>query len=404
MAMRYIMIVESPLTRRDEARLGFEVLHRRGLETEVWDISRLVLPIANMQWVEDPKITKPILIKDFHQFEEMVNRLSSSDVLVLSAGIDENFSRSRPTVAEKYWRILAQARCRIGALVIGSIPALNTSESRGLALRALCRRPHLLVSRLGTRIVRDRAGERKWATASSQPIPELDFVWAGTTAAGIDPRLIGDATRVVYIHTLDYDQVLAVPHPEVAEPLTTFIDCMGPSHPDYLTHSIHYSMPMARYRDQICEALDLLESSLGFRTVVAAHPRAEPGSMEAWYGGREVRYRETAALLARSSLTAMADPSTAVGLVVALRKPLVLFTSRNLQAENRLLLRKFSHELDAPLIRVDSKRPIRLPSVNPVAYARYMERYVKRPGTPSKAFWEVAADDMERAQRIPRNP
>ena len=404
MAIRYIMVVESPLTRRDEARLGFEVLHRRGLEIEVWDVSRLVLPNANMQWVEAPEITKPILIEDFHRFEELVNGLSFPNVLVLSAGLDKNFSRSRPEVAEEYWRILAQARCRIGALVTGSFPALNTSESRGLVLRALCRRPHLLVSRLGTRIVRDRAGESKRATASSQPMPELDFVWTGTTAASINPRLIGDTTRVVYVHTLDYDQVLAVPDPEVAEPLTTFIDCMGPSHPDYLTHSIHYSMPMARYRNQICQALDLLETSLGFRTVVAAHPRAEPGTMEAWYGGREVRYRETAALIARSSLTAMADPSTAVGLAVALRKPLVFFTSRHLQAENRLLLRKFSHELDAPLIRIKSKRPIRLPSVNPVAYARYMERYVKRPGTPSKAFWEVAADDIVRAQRVQRNP
>ena len=404
MAMRYIMVVESPLTRRDEARLGFQTLARRGLETEVWDVSRLLLPDTNMQWVDAPQITKPILIEDFHRFEVMVNGLSGRDVLLLSAGIDENFSRSQPEVAKEYWGILAQARCRIGALKIGSIPALNASESRGLALRALSRRPHLLVSRLGTQIARARAAKRDRATPSSQPMPKLEFVWADTTADGIDQRLIGDTTRMVYIHTLDYDQVLAMPAPGLTEQFTVFIDCMGPLHPDYLTHSIHYSLPMARYRDQICQALDLLESSLGFRTVVAAHPRAEPGSMEAWYGGREVRYRKTAALVARASLTAMADPSTAVGLVVALQKPLLLFTSRHLQAENRLLLRKFSHELDAPLIRLGSKRPIRLPSVNPVAYARYMERYVKRPGTPSKAFWEVAADDIMRARQVPRNP
>lgn len=403
MAIRFIMVVESPLTRRDEARLGFEVLARRGLVAEVWDVSRLVLPDANMQWVDDPRITKPILIEDFQRFEVMVNRLSASDVLLLSAGIDENFSRLRPVDAEEYWRILAQARCRIGALKIGSIPALNTSESRGLALRTLWRRPHLLVSRLGTRLARARAAERDRAIPSSQPTPELDFVWADTTTAGINSRLLGDSTRVVYIHTLDYDQVLSVHAPQVAEPLTVFIDCMGPSHPDYLTHSIHYSLPMARYREQICQALDLLENSLGFRTVVAAHPRAEPGSMEPWYGGREVRYQETAALVARSSLIAMADPSTVVGLAVALRKPLVFFTSRHFQAENRLLLRKFSHELDAPLIRIGNDRPIRLPSVNPGAYARFMERYVKRPGTPSKAFWEVAADDILGAQHAARN-
>lgn len=404
MAIRLIMVVESPLTRRDEARLGLDVLARRGLAAEVWDVSRLVLPDSNMQWVDDPRITKPILIEDFQRFEAMVNRLSPSDVLLLSAGIDENFSRSQPADAEDYWRILARARCRIGALKIGSIPQLNTSESRGLALQALWRRPNLLVSHLEKRILRARAARRDFTPPSSPLMPELDFVWADTNTAGIDSRLLGDTTRVVYIHTLDYDQVLAVRAPKVAEPLTVFIDCMGPSHPDYLTHSIHYSLPMARYRDQICQGLDLLESSLGFRTVIAAHPRAEPGSMEPWYGGREVRYGETAALVARSSLTATADPSTAVGLAVALRKPLVFFTSRDLQAENRLLLRKFSRDLDAPLIRIESNRPVRLPSVNTVAYARYMERYVKRPGTPSKPFWEVAADDIVGAQRVTRDP
>lgn len=403
MAIRFIMIVESPLTRRDEDRFGFEVLARRGLLAEVWDVSRLVLPNANVQWVDDPRIARPIVIEDFQRFEALVNRLSASDVLLLRAGIDDHFSQLQPAVAERYWRILAQARCRIGALKLGSIPELSASESRRLALRALWRRPHLLVSRLGTRIVRACAAKRDWTTPTCQPMPELDFVWTDTNTFGINSRLIGDATRVVHIHTLDYDQVLTVQAPEIAEPITVFIDCMGPNHPDYLTHSIHYSLPMARYRDQICQALDLIESSLGFRTIVAAHPRAEPGSMEPWYGGREVRYRETAELVARSSLTATADPSTAVGLAVALRKPLVFLTSRHLQAENRLLLRKFSHELDAPLIRIGSKRPIRLPSVNPVAYARYMERYVKRPGTPSKAFWEVAADDIVRAQRVTRD-
>ena len=404
MAVRFIMVVESPLTQRDEARFGFDILATRGFVTEVWDVSRLVLPGSNMQWVDGPRFTKTILVEDFRRFEALAKGLSSFDVMLLCAGFDENFSRLKPAVAEKYWRTLAQVRCCIGALKVGSIPELNAWQSRGLALRALWRRPHLLVSRLGMRIVRARAAHRDLPNPSRQPMPELDFVWTDTNAAGIDPRLIGDTTRVVYIHTLDYDQVLTVQGSEVAEPITVFIDCMGPSHPDYLTHSIHYSLSMVRYRDQICQALDLLENSLGFPTVVAAHPRAEPGTMEPWYGGREVRYGETAELVARSSLTATADPSTAVGLAVALRKPLVFFTSRHLQAENRLLLTKFSHELDAPLIRIGSKRPIRLPSVNPVAYARYMERYVKRPGTPSKAFWEVAADDIVRAQRITRDP
>lgn len=396
---RFVMVVESPFTRRDEARFRLDVLDRRGVVTEVWDVSRLLLPNANRQWSNGAQFISPVLFEDFRRFEAMVNGLSSEDVLLLSAGIDASFSRVMPEAAEVYFGILVRAECRIGALTAGSFPALGPWQARRLVVQESWRRPYDLISKLRERLLGVGRDERRVLSSRGQRLPELDFIWADTNIAGIEPRLLGLTTRVVYIHSLDYDQVLAAQPSIRAEPLTTFIDCMGPSHPDYSTHTVRYSLPMNRYRDKICSALDALERSVGFETVVAAHPRAQPGSLEQWYGGREVRYQETAALVSRSSLVATADPSTAVGLAVALGKPLLFFTSTRLQPENRMLLRRFSHELRSPLVRIEGLSSIDMPTVNSNAYERYMERYVKRPGTPAKAFWEVAADDVLSSQR-----
>ena len=64
------------------------------------------------------------------------------------------------------------------------------------------------------------------------------------------------------------------------------------------------------------------------------------------------------------------------------------------ELENRLYLKKFSRQLRAPLINIDKSPRIRLPSIHLEAYAKYMERYVKRQGTAEEPFWSVVADQV----------
>ncbi len=57
--------------------------------------------------------------------------------------------------------------------------------------------------------------------------------------------------------------------------------------------------------------------------------------------------------------------------------------------------RAFAQALATPLIDLDAPElpPITL-DVDEEVYARYVEQYIKRPGTPEKPFWSVVASDI----------
>ena len=395
MGPRLVLIRESPHTRRDEARFRLDLLEARGISTEVWDVSDILLPKAKLQWREPPQI-KPRTISSLLEFHSMVNGLNSHDYLLLCAGLDSSFWWQRPKTAGAFWGAISDADCQVGALRVGSIPPASRWSFRHVIRTHSRRSPLLSLSKVRRKFRIGNQDTNHVATADKQGPPHLNFVWADTNVDGLDPRLIGGATKVLYIHSLDYDQVLEVGTASGTEPIIAFIDCMGPSHPDYVTHSVDYHLPMTTYRDKICPALDELEDKTGLTTVIAAHPRAQPGSLEEWYGGRTVVYQNTANLVARCSLVASADPSTAVGLAVAMQKPILFFTSVTFEPENRLYLKEFSRQLRAPLINLDKSPRVRLPSIHLEAYAEYMERYVKRQGTPNEPFWSVVADQIQR--------
>ena len=55
----------------------------------------------------------------------------------------------------------------------------------------------------------------------------------------------------------------------------------------------------------------------------------------------------------------------------------------------------FAQTLDAPLIDLDAPElPTISLDVNEVAYAQYVQKYIKRPGTPEEPFWSVVASDI----------
>jgi len=390
--LRLIFIVESPFTHRDEMRFRLKVLEERGISTEVWDISELLLPRSQLQWQQPPRATRSITIASFHQLHTMVSSLKKQDCLLLHAGLDKEFWKRMPVEAQAYWAAISSAECRLGALHVGSIPTLRPWSARRLALFEVSRQLRPILSNLADRSYRRSDGQGLFAPDADQGPPQLDFIWADTNVDAFDPRLISDTTKITYIHSLDYDQVLDVKGLISSEPFVSFIDCMGPSHPDYRTHAMKFDLQMTSYSDKVCRALDALENRFGLETVVAAHPRARPCSLDEWYGGRQVTYQDTARLVARSSLVVTADPSTAVGMAVATQKPILFFTSREFQKENRLLLKEFSGQLRAPLISIDSRPRIPLPMVDSDAYSKYMESYVRRQSTPDKPFWSVAAD------------
>jgi hypothetical protein len=57
--------------------------------------------------------------------------------------------------------------------------------------------------------------------------------------------------------------------------------------------------------------------------------------------------------------------------------------------------RAYAQALDMPLIDLDAPElpPLTL-DVNEEAYAQYVQKYVKRQGTPEEPFWSVVASEI----------
>jgi len=214
--------------------------------------------------------------------------------------------------------------------------------------------------------------------------------------SGKAPFLVASTTTVTYIHTLDYDLVLALSASDgQSNPGLVFIDSMGPLHPDYSVHQSDSGITIAAYSEIVCRALDEIEKRLGTQVVIAVHSRANLGVMEPWYGGRRLIYGQTPELIAGATVVIVAEGSTAIGLAAFFRRPLALLASSRSNSHIQGMNRAYAHALDCPLVDMDAPElpPLTL-DVNEEAYADYVQKYVKRQGTPEAPFWSVVASEI----------
>jgi hypothetical protein len=208
--------------------------------------------------------------------------------------------------------------------------------------------------------------------------------------------LVAPSTTVTYIHTLDYDLFLALrASGEQSTPRAVFIDSMGPLHPDYVVHETSGGISIETYSDIVCRGLKQIEKRLGTEAVIAVHPRATPGVMEPWYMGRTLIYGQTPELIADATAVIVAEGSTAIGLATVFQRPLVLLSSSRFDSFIQRTNRAFAQALATPLIDLDAPElPTISLDVDEGAYARYVEQYIKRPGTPEEPFWIVVASEI----------
>jgi len=226
-------------------------------------------------------------------------------------------------------------------------------------------------------------------------IRPLDHIWAGTTVSGKSSFFISTSTTVTYIHTLDYDLALAASgSDQTSAPQVVFIDSMGPLHPDYFLLGAS-RISIQDYSEIVCRGLDQIEKKLGAEVVISAHPRANEGVMEPWYGGRTIVYGQTVELVAGATAVIASNGSTVIGMAAVFQRPLVLISSSAFDPLDKDLIRAFSQELSTPIMDLDAPElpPLTL-VVNEEAYAQYVQKYIKRPGTPEEPFWSVVASKI----------
>ena len=401
---RVILVVESPLSERDARRFGLSRLLEAGLVLQVWEVAPLTLPRAENQWTERPAGIDVLRMSTVAALTAACHEIEEDDTIISLVGVfPGQIDRCRDVLVAISATPAKLAGVSGRALWDGSMPDVETRAyerewPRGVfaALKVKYWMVRVLKAAIGrVHMIPYFANRRR----RRYGIRALDIVWVATTNKAFDPLFLDAQTRTRALHAFDYDLVLDLENSRLEDSATiAYVDWLGPLHPDIETlgMTLPFRSPEVHF-GQLRALFDLIEDALGMPVVVAAHPRATPGTLDEWYGNREVVYAGTAEVMARSRLVLLSYPSDSIAMVVALRKPvLVLGSMRDYRYEKDLkaslcrLLHCSRVLLEAPPV------PLRMPVVDEAVYDGFFSQFIMGPDGDPSPFWDSVAMDLVR--------
>lgn len=389
--MKLLYLIKQPLVERDFERFGVRSMLEKGHDITVLDLRKLFHPGI---FDDHPAaIGKPGLsIRVVKNRKELISEketVANSDLiifLVQSYGLDSSNYSALRMIAETRTPYLILA----GSFFPGVAPhAANGPLWRSLRNSFTRLRNMDLLNSLVARF------PRKWLG-----IPEADFIVYNGKASQRKNSLVGKKTTPVFAHTMDYDIYMRLMEKR-AEPerQAIFLDQFLPYHPGTRAQKGFGEFDAGAYYECLRTLFDRIESELNLEVVIAGHPRADYQRFKDVFGNRKILYGDTAALVKKSRLV-MAHYTTAIGFAVMFRRPLMILTSHDLFGFHPLrerIYENLSRELGVPLHCLDDPGAIDLsspPAVNDNLYDRYIENYIKVPGTPSRFLWDIVLDTI----------
>ena len=404
---RVIYVIDSPFSKRDVERFGFVYLRSRGFDVEAWSVAPIYLPNTENQWIDT---SDDFLVRRFTSEDELCARcraLTSRDNVILMSGVYLGQRRSHRTLIQA----ISKSRAILGMLS-GDLPMYSETNfvlksilsdlsfasprswfdtCRRLFLRFLRRNSYKGSPSLLGRIERAVFGLRP-----------LDFIWASASVRNVCPHVNGPLTLIRYIHSQDFEAIRNKPFlPFLQCNVAVYIDDMAFSHPDFessygvVLADLDLPLLNSASYGAVCRALDQFEADTGLQIEIAAHPRAEPGSLDKFFNRRNVRYGTSVDLLSKSRVMIQPYSSTITGAAVALGRPIVNFKSASFEPRYLKAAEALSKELNVPIVDIDAADlKFEIPEIDKEAYALYKERYVKRANSIDMPFWEVVARDL----------
>ncbi len=384
-----VFVVQVPFTPRTYATNDIPAFLARGIAVTVLDVSDIVQPTLThdrsaSSGMPDIEI---VVVSDAASLAAQKSLLERADLIVCHVGT------GFPTLEN---HAVLKAICRSGTPY--AIPSSNIhpwaagnpaggGEGKGGLIQRLRRADirNSLFTRLPLRLLGLRAA---------------DFVIHGGRRSDIPMRLVDATTHRILAHIQDYDVYLDVSaeNPAVADE-AVYIDVFLGHHPD--TRAMrNVAMPddPAYFYPRLRAFFDRVERELGLRVVVAAHPRADYGGMDDPFGGRRVIKGDTAGCVVRSRLV-LACHSTANSYAVMFGKPVVVMATRNIMAHPlyRWVFASTAELLGQPLTYIDDATDADLSdamTIDSGAYARFLEDFIKIPGTPREKYWNIVLDEL----------
>lgn len=396
MTRRVIYVVDAPLSKRDRVRFGVNFLLEKGLDLEVWDIHEVFLPRVDKVSL-DVQDLRYRQIRTAGELHTLSKDLTPLDSVICFSGMfvnqEEQFSDLRDS--------LLRSKARIGAVSASTRPPVLSSESLLKKIRRalrMCSWAHLKLSVLRLRSI------CPWTTSSriegGGDRQSLAWVWAGPSAADVDPSLMNASTKIRLLHTWDMDEHLRRPPHSGERVGIVFVESMGPLHPDFAVLDIQTFLTPEKWFTFVRQQIALIERQLGESVVVALHPRGTAEEMHRWYRPYPLSTERIQNLIANAELVVAAEPSTALGLCALYDTPLWLLDAPELYPDHKLQMESYSRTLGVPCERINGSVMRASGHLPPEDRVKFLREYVVAPGSQGRPFWEIVAEDIQMANSV----
>jgi len=387
--------------KRDYERFGIETMKNNGFCVEVWDCTPFLKPKEYKIFkVPDPIDYQEYSFKLFKGSKDIKNQIEhlETDAMIIFLGVPnyqmypilKNLSRANiiyalaimntiPLYKNSYNNYFILNKKRL-FYIINKIKELNLVKLKKLIYKLI---PY------------------KWLGIN---FPELIFAGGSQTLINYNPP-IGEKTKVIWGHTLDYDLYLKdlLKHSKndlEDEKYTVFIDDYLPFAEDYIHMAVKNPTTPECYYPSLCKFFKRVEKDTGFKIVIAAHPRSMYEKQPDYFEGRSVIRGRTKELIRDSEFVLM-HASTAMSFVILYNKPVLNFVTKEIEQDNNEInhVKGYCLELNKGYINIDESDYINWDkelTINKETYANYKEKYIKRKGTKRKFFWQIVADEIKK--------
>ena len=392
--MRLVLVVDSPLTSRDRERYQVDWLVKSGFDVAVWDIHALVLPRSDAPELDVDGLSYLEFVS-VAQLTSATAELVCADVIVLLSGMERGAETRYHDVRE----LVLHCDARVGAVYAGTRPVedvdprLATAWGRILRVAGEVKAGRVSLSYLVRRLRHLTFINRVKATPNR---PVLDWAWTGPDPSVIDPSVVGPQTHFRALHTWDFDNELRHPVERTPRAGVVLIESMGPTHPDFSVLGIPTYVAADQWFADVRAWLAHLSEDLDERVTIAAHPRAQAGSLDRSYKPFDVIYGDSGSLVANARLVVAAEPSTALGWCALYGTPVALLRVADLYPGHLQQLQAYSRELGVPII--DNQEAlldaVQHDDLNPDP--GFVSEYMAADEAPRVPLWETIATDIKR--------
>lgn len=401
---KIIFLVQWPVTSYEEKAWKFEYLRSQGFEVLVFDLS----PLLSLKSLSSTNILNRLegeyiyKIDSYRKLSEMLERESSGSIF-----LDYIANHSNVTYKfEKIYRTLKSKNCNYIVVSSGAMPVMSYEKNvSGNIKKILTKIKKAFNIFLLTEFILCKIIIFFTKHKVVYPMPWRIFGGTGSEVMQLFVKNRNlDKNAIIPINSFDYDSYVyslrSISYDGTPkDDFCVFLDEAITDHPDFDLLGIDY-ISKDEYFSSMNRFFDLIESMMGLKVVIAAHPRSSYELTPEVFGGRTILKGQTAALVVKSKLVVM-HMSTSVSFAILANKPVTVVKTSGIANNFYLdkLVDNMATNIGTKSVNIDSDElslNILSSKINDQKYENYLYKYIKSRNAQELPVWEIVVLEIKK--------